>query len=125
MGFAASQARLLMLTARKSDLELELQIINQARMNLANTVGRISDLMSKNSARYQSPSIQNNRGLELQIQGTEGVLQGQLNRIQATDKIFEMNAQRVEKQHTAVETEIAAVNKVINKNIQMSFKLMG
>jgi len=38
---AASQARLLMLTARKSDLELQMQFVSQRRMQLANAVAAL------------------------------------------------------------------------------------
>ena len=40
-GFAASQARLLMLTARKTDLELNLQMIQQQRMYWADVASRL------------------------------------------------------------------------------------
>jgi len=38
---AASQARYMMLTARKSDLELQMQFIQQSRAALANTVAAL------------------------------------------------------------------------------------
>ena len=40
-GLAASQARYMMLTARKSDLELQMQFIQQSRAALANTVAAL------------------------------------------------------------------------------------
>lgn len=107
MGLGASQARLLMLTARRSDLELQLQFINQARMQIANMVtaliGPTQNLDPEASA-----------GLQTRIAA-----------IQQQDKVLEMQAQRINTQHEAVGTEIQAVQKVIQKNIAMSFKLMG
>lgn len=112
MGLAASQARLMMLVARKSDLEYQLQAINNQRMHLANLVGNLSMQMANNFD-TGSTSAQN--------QANQAKLLG----IQQIDKVFEMQAQRINTQHEAVQTEIAAVQKVIQRNIQMSFKLMG
>ena len=43
MGMSASQARLIQLTARMSDLELEGQQINQERLNVSNQINTISE----------------------------------------------------------------------------------
>src|SRR5574344_638031 len=49
MGMAASQARLIELTARKSNVEYEGQQINQQRMNLSNeSAGMFTQLMGLN-----------------------------------------------------------------------------
>lgn len=109
MGFAASTARLLMLTARKSDLELELQFINQSRMQLANMSANLYN--SNANLEPDNPMVQQ--------------IQARISAIAQIDKILEMNAQRITKQHEAVQTEIEAVSKVISKNIQSSFGLMG
>jgi len=109
MGFAASSARLYMLTARKSDLEFQLQMINQARLRLTNVLDKI--YLASASLDPENPAV---RKQELLLQ-----------RIQAQDKRLEIIANRVTLQHQAIETEIGAVNKVIQQNIQSSFKLMG
>ncbi len=109
MGLAASQARLLMLTARKSDLELMGQQINQARLYLANIVGQLFTLSS--NLEPESPtSIQ---------------MQMRISALQAVDKGLELQLRRVDTQHDAVQTEIEAVQKVLEKNIAMSFKTFG
>jgi hypothetical protein len=109
MGFAASSARLFMLTARKSDLELQLQFIQQARMRLANVMNQLFPITG--SLDPNDPNIQ--------------AKDAQLRVVQQQEKMLEVNANRVTMQHQAVETEIQAVNKVISNNIQRSFKLMG
>ena len=109
MGLAASQARLLSLVARKSDLEYQLQQINQARMLLANIVNRLAQRLA-NVANGAPP---------------DQAAEWQLFSIQQKDKMLELQAQRVNTQHEAVQTEVGAVQKVIQRNIQMSFKLMG
>jgi len=95
MGLVASQARLLMLTAYKSDLELKMQQICQRRMILA---------------AYATQAMYNE---EAQVQ------------LQSLDKQLEMQLKIYETQHKAVTTEYESVQKIIEKNIQMSFKYMG
>ena len=56
MGFAASQARFMSLTARKSDLELQGQFINQSRMQLANITGNLFTISS--NLEPESPEAQ-------------------------------------------------------------------
>jgi hypothetical protein len=111
MGLAASQARLLMLTARKSDLELQLQFIQQARQQLANMVSNLFQASSNLDPNPQNPEVQQK--------------QSAIASVQQRDKVMEMQAQRINSQHDAVQTEVEAVQKVIQKNIESSFKLMG
>jgi hypothetical protein len=106
MGLAASQARFLMLTARKSDLEMQGQAINQYRMALANMMGNY--LM-------QSSNLDPNSA---QAQQTQKMVES----LQQADKRLELMLRRVDTQQQAVQTEIQAVQKVIDKNIDMSFK---
>lgn len=109
MGFAASQFRYMMLTARKSDLELAGQMINQARMNLANIVGALFNV----TANLEPDSV------------FMAQMQARIAAIQAMDKALEMQLRRIDTQHEAVSTEIEAVRKVIQKNIQSSFKIFA
>ncbi len=106
MGFAASQARYLILTARKSDLELQGQFINQARMSLASVTGALFTI---------SANLEPESPMAIAIQA-------RIAAIQTLDKALEMNLRRVDTQRQAVQTEIEAVQKVINKNIEGSFK---
>jgi len=109
MGFAASQARFMTLTARKSDLELQGQFINQSRMQLANITGNLFTISS--NLEPESPEAQQ--------------LQARIAAIQAVDKSLELQLRRVDTQHDAVQTEIDAVRKVIGKNIESTFKTFG
>lgn len=109
MGFAASQARYLMLTARKSDLELQGQFINQARMQLALITGQLFTISANLSP--DSPGTMQ--------------LQARIAAIQAVDKSLELQLRQVDTQRDAVQTEIDAVRKVIGKNIESTFKTFG
>lgn len=106
MGLAASQARLLLLTARNSDLVFKGQMINQARMKLAYTSGQLL-----NTPGAYDPSSANAKRI-----------QAKLEHLQQVDKMLEMQLRTVDTQQQAVQTEISAVQKVIDKNIDMSFK---
>lgn len=109
MGLGASQARLLMLTARKSDLELHLQMVNQGRMQIANMVSALFNRQSN----LEPDSADSKR------------LQASISSVQERDKMLELESKRLDTQHQAVQTEIDSVQKVISKNIESSFKLAG
>lgn len=109
MGLGASQARFLALTARKSDLELTGQQINQSRLQLANVTNQLFSAVSN-----------------LEPDSTEAVqIQLRINALQTLDKSLELQLRRVDTQQQAVQTEIDAVQKVIDKNIDMTFKTFG
>src|SRR5262249_10654407 len=108
MGLAASQARFLALTARKSDLELSGEQINQSRAQLSNITNELFMLYS-----------------EAMDDGQKDVLQFRIAALQSVDKMLEQQLRRVDTQRDAVQTEIDAVNKIIDKNIEMSFKTFG
>ena len=105
MGFAASQARLLILTAYKSDLEFQGQTINQIRMAIANSTGELFTL---------SANLDPNSPQARQIQAS-------LASVQALDKSLELQLRRLDSQRSAAETELQSVQKVLQKNIQGSF----
>lgn len=109
MGLAASQARFLALTARKSDLELTGQQINQSRLQLANITNQLFTVLT--NLEPDSPEA-------MQIQA-------RINSLQSLDKSLELQLRRVDTQQESVQTEIEAVQKVINKNIALSFKTFG
>lgn len=109
MGLAASQARFLALTARKSDLELTGQQINQSRMQLANVTGQLFTVLT---------NLEPDSDQALQIQA-------RINSLQSLDQSLELQLRRVDTQQEAVQTEIEAVQKVINKNIASTFKTFG
>lgn len=106
MGLAASQGRFLSLTARKSDLEFQGQGVNQERMRLSyETEGLFRDL---NLLDPTTPEFEA-RLAELDL-------------FHAQDRVLEMELKNIDTQQKEVSTEIDAVKKVIDKNIEMTFK---
>jgi DNA repair ATPase RecN len=106
MGLASSQARYLVLTARKNDLELTGQQINQSRLQLANIT---NDLF--NTATTLEPD--SNEAIKIQLR---------INALQSLDQALELQLRRVDTQQQAVQTELEAVKKVIDKNVELTFK---
>jgi DNA repair ATPase RecN len=109
LGLAASQSRFLTLTARKSDLELTAQQINQSRLQLANVT---NDLFN-NTTNLEPDS---DDAIRLQVR---------INALQSLDKALELQLRRVDTQHEAVQTELDAVKKIIDKNVENVFKVFA
>lgn len=109
MGMAASQARYLLLTARKNDLEFSGQQINQSRMQLSNIQNQLF-----NTASTLDPD--SDEAIQIQLK---------LNSVQSLDQALELQLRRVDTQQKAVSTEIEAVQKVIDKNITSVFKVFA
>ncbi len=109
MGFAASQAYLMSLIARKSDLELESQFINTHRMHLANKVSGLFSLQASLDPESQASQI----------------LEARVRSLQAADKQLEMNLNRIKSQREAVAQEVQAARNVAKQNINDSFGLLS
>jgi DNA repair ATPase RecN len=106
MGLAASQSRFMTLTARKTDLELTGQQINQSRLQLANQMNELFNIGS-------TLDPDSNEAIQIQLR---------INALQSLDKALELQLRRVDTQQQAVTTEIDAVKKVIDKTIDLVFK---
>jgi hypothetical protein len=92
---SASQAKLQTLTAQKSNLELELQFVQQARIQIANMISSLFNASSKldpNSAQAKQ-------------------LTAAISSIQARDQQLELQSRRLDTELQVVQTEINAVSK--------------
>lgn len=111
MGLAASQARFLQLTARKSDLEFKGQQVNQERTINAHNMEQLVEQMQQLAAdglltdpNYSSP-------IDAQLEAKHSI-----------DRTLELELRNLDTQQNEVQTEVDAVSKVIDKNIDMTFK---
>lgn len=111
MGLAASQMRFLSLTSRKSDIEFKGQQINQERTQNAHGMETLVEQMQAISPEQL-----------LVDPYAYDVIEAQLEVLHAIDRGLEMDLKNVDTQHNEVQTEIDAVKKVIDKNIDMTFK---
>jgi hypothetical protein len=102
MGLAASQARLLYLTARQSDLQYMAQILNNQRISLSN---ESTQLLS----------------LQADLQPGEAALetfQYQLAALNEIDKSLQLQLARVDNQNDAVTADVQTVKQIITKSIE-------
>lgn len=113
MGMSASECRLLQLTARLSDLEVEAQSISNSKIR--NAV-RSEALATAYTAVLQS-------GTDAEIQSATATFEAQNSVLEAQDKLFDMSLQNLDTEHTAAQTEVDSVKKVIGKNIERTFKI--
>lgn len=111
MGLAASQSRFLQLTARKSDLEFKGQQVNQERTINAHNMEELVEQMQALAA----------EGL-LDDPNYSATIEAQLEERHAIDRTLELELRNLDTQQNEVQTEIDAVSKVIDKNIDMTFK---
>jgi len=111
MGLAASQARFLSLTARKSDIEFKGQGLNQERTSNAYAMEQLVD---------QLTAVAQNGLLTDPTQYS--LIENQLAVKQSIDRNLELDLKNVDTQHNEVQTEMDAVKKVIDKNVDMTFK---
>ncbi len=93
MGLVGSQARLMMLIARKTDLEYAIQMISQRRTALA----------------FQAQQASNN-------------YPQQANQLRRLDRQLEIQQKNLETQHKISQTEFDGIKKITDKNVERSFK---
>ncbi|MBX2860584.1 MAG: hypothetical protein KTR14_05080 [Vampirovibrio sp.] len=109
MGFAANQARVMMLIARKSDLELDAQMISQKRMYLA----QMTSIMLGHQMRWDPESA------------VAKHIEARINQLQQADKMLEMRLQQITSQRQAVTQELEDVKKTVSNNIRTSFGILN
>ena len=116
MGLSASQARFLQLTSRKSDIEYNGQQVNQQRTILAASTTQIATQMAQLLQTLDPATT------DVLSNVTYQALTSQENQIHSQDQVLEMQLKDIDTQHNAVQTEIDSVKKVIDKNIDSTFK---
>ena len=145
MGLAASQGRVMMLTSRKSDLEFQVQVINERRTALAEQSSLLAQQFANAMYQTSDPTVLNNGNATAMLPGMgagsnitptngnalptasvgTGWYESQMAYVQSLDKALELREKDLQTQNKEVETELDAVQKVIDKNIQGSFKTLG
>ncbi len=113
MGLGASQARLLLLTAQKSSLELQGQDVNGERLLLST---QESDAMQTYANVLSTTDDDDERD------DAYAEYEATVSEIQTLDQALEIQLNNVDTEQQAVQTEIEAVESVIDKNIEMSYK---
>jgi len=139
MGIAASAGREMMLTARKSDIEFKVQVINQRRTTLAQQASQLARAYA--NAMYQTDDTSALTGDATMVGGftspvtglgsvaqsdiATGSYETQMAYVQALDKELELREKDLQTQSKEAETELEVVRKVIDKSIEKGFKTLG
>lgn len=123
MGLSASQCRLLVLTARLSDLELEAQQICNAKIRLAmqqtDLALEYTEALKTSAKNTEAVSDDQNREMNILV----ATYNQKVEMLTAQDKIYDLKLKNIDTEHNACQTEIDSVKKVIDKNIERSFKI--
>lgn len=109
MGFAATVARVLLLTARNNDLVFQVNLLSENMLQLQSVATRLITIGG--NLLPGTPQAQ-------LLQSRQAVL-AQLS------KGIEVQLELVKSQQRAVTTELDSVNKVLQDNITRSFKAFG
>ena len=136
MGISASQGRFLGLTGRKNDVEFQGQQINQARTSLANQSAAVANAANARQVPILSDAKYAGMTDDAKIaaymadvtlfnQQYESEMTTKLQPLQLTDKKLELQLKQLDTEQQAISTELDAVSKVIDKNIESSFKTFG
>jgi len=139
MGLAASAARELMLTARKTDIEFKVQVINQRRTTLAQQASHLARAYA--NAMYQTDNTSTITGDAAMVAGftspvpglgavdqsniPTGIYEAEMSEVQALDKELELREKDLQTQSKEAETELEVVRKIIDKSIEKGFKTLG
>jgi len=143
MGLAASAGRQHMLTARKSDIEFKVQVINQRRTTLAEQSAQLARAFANSMYQNDDPGVLNS-GLGATMlpgftspaptTGVAGIVQSdvatgwyeqQMAYVQSLDKELELREKDLQTQNKEIETELEVISKVIDKSIERGFKTLG
>jgi hypothetical protein len=109
MGLAVSQLRLLSSISRKRDLELEVQMIEQHRMFMANTINNFVNLQGK-----LEPGSKPHK-----------ILESRIKQLQTADKLLELHLNRIQTQLQILGKIEEEARGMISQNIQATFGLLG
>jgi len=143
MGLIGSSARMQAIIARRQDLEVQTDQLNNTRTLYATMAADQMETYSDEMANLTlNPSSSGTTGSQTTVNGTnmpapnqadidqkEEAITAQMNASQAqygeVDKLFEQMLKVIDTEHKALDTEYDAVQKVIEKSIDRGFKTLG
>jgi hypothetical protein len=109
MLLAVSQGRLLASQARSADLEWQSQLIAQAKMQMANTIGAMFTLSA--DLEPESPTYQ--------------ALMARMSAVQQIEKSLQLQQQRIDVQYKAIKAEMESLKKLVDEGAQNNFKYLS
>lgn len=130
MGLAASQLRFLQLTSRASDIEFNVQAVNQQRTTLASqTEKNLNQIVALIPPNANDTILYPGGATDAKYIADKDKYDAQYQKYYAQSEIYYSKDRRLETelknldtQHKTVETETDAIKKIIDKNIDVTFK---
>lgn len=118
MGLACNQARLNVLTLRKSDLELQLTLLSMDNADLAR---KQSEAMSKKTEAMQNFFATNDTNVNFFNTQDFAEYEASMDEISAAEAKLDQKKALLETEHTAVVAEEEEIKNLIDENIEDSF----
>lgn len=148
MGLVASQSRLCMLVIEKDFKEADMQRICQTKMDMLEQSDRIGDEMAQLSSKSADLSAvfmdasnmpdktdeekkakedanKKAKALQGQYDAQKAIYQSKLDGVNNIEKKLDVREQQDETQYKSITTEIDSVTKIIDKNVQSTFKYVS
>lgn len=155
MGISANQARLMSLTARKSDLEYRAQQISALKLNIAQTSDSYASAYSTALTRYSAAKTLDETKFYIEMNGSfieakegqAGAIKGETLKAQygvnsylsieqnkydtntaqiaSQEKAYDMELTQVNTEHDAIKTEYDSIKSLLGDNVEKSFNIFG
>jgi len=119
MGVASNQARLFLLTSRKSDLELAMSNISMRQQLLATK--QAEAVAKKTSAMTQFLNAQQDTSVSFEQTAAYAEYERAMTEIEIADNNLNMQLKAMETEHQAVSQELEETRKLVDNNVKNSF----
>jgi len=119
MGVASNQARLFVLTSRKSDLELAMTNINMRQQMLATK--QAEAVAKKTSAMTQFLNSEQDTAVSFEQTAAYAEYERAMAEIELADNNLSMQLKAMETEHQAVSQELEETRKLVDNNVKNSF----
>jgi hypothetical protein len=116
MGFSATFARKLWKIKEINDLEYALQTINQTKMFITQQTLQGMESMPQ--------GMMDGTNNDARTQSALALVEQNHKRLAAVESVLDQRVAYLDKQHKAAQTELEALDKVIDKNIERTFGAM-
>jgi len=119
MGVSSNQARLFLLTSRKSDLELAMSNITMRQQLLATK--QAEAISKKTDAMLQFMNSQQDGSVSFEQTAAYAEYEVQMTQLEMADNNLTMQLQAMETEHKAISQQLEEARKLVDNNVKNSF----
>lgn len=119
MGVSSNQARLFLLTSRKSDLELAMSNITMRQQLLATK--QAEAISKKTDAMLQFMNSQQDGSVTFEQTAAYAEYEVQMTQLEMADNNLTMQLQAMETEHKAISQQLEEARKLVDNNVKNSF----